>query len=256
MKKGKLKKLPVKPVISGILLVTAVFLTLRLAVSGLCGLDYFRIKDVSVNKPMGKTDFSHLLGRSIFHVDLKKESRYISDQYPVYKNIRIFRIFPDRIYIVFADRQALAAVKSYRAFHVDSDGVFFEADNGEAEGLPLITGLERKIPAPKSGRRYNIGELTAALNIIEEIGREGLPERYRLERISVSDPESLSCFMRAGDSSHLEVKIGRNGLSGKISVLSRLLNQLKDDTAKIKYVDLRFKEPVIKFSEDKTQGKK
>jgi hypothetical protein len=45
----------------------------------------------------------------------------------------------------------------------------------------------------------------------------------------------------------LEVKIGQGDISDKMRVLGELFIQLKKDLSNIKYIDLRFKEPVIKF---------
>jgi len=261
MKKHKIN-LPIKLAILGIAIFIALFFIIGYAGVTLKNLNYFKIKDIAVNKPEVAFDFSYLLGRNIFNVDLKKESRYISELYPVYKNIRLFRILPNRLFIGFTDRHPLAYVKLYRYFCVDSDLALFELPQGQqAQDLPVIIGLERKIPGPKPGKQYNIKELITTLNIIKEIETNGLFKKYKIERIDVVNPANISCFIQlsgypkekvAADFQVLEVKMGQDDISDKIRVLAGLFTQLQDDISNIKYIDLRFKEPVVKFNEDKS----
>ena len=256
MKKHKIS-LPIKLVISGITIIVALLFIIGYLAVALQNLDYFKIKDIAVNRPEGAFDFSELLGRNIFRIDLKKESRYITELYPVYKNIRLFRILPNRLFIGFTDRNPLAYVKLYRYFCVDSDLALFELPQGqEAWDLPVIIGLERKIPGPRPGKRYNIKELITALNIIKEIETNSLFKKYKIERIDITNPANISCFISrldysnvqaAADFQVLEVKVGQDDISDKFRVLAGLFTQLKDDISNIKYIDLRFKEPVVKF---------
>jgi len=260
MKKRKIS-LPIKLVISGITIILALLFIIGYLAVALKNLDYFKIKDIAVNRPEGAFDFSYLLGRNIFRIDLKKESRYITELYPVYKNIRLFRILPNRLFIGFTDRNPLAYVKLYRYFCVDSDLALFELPQGQqAWDLPVIIGLERKIPGPRPGKRYNIKELITSLNIIKEIETNSLFKKYKIERIDITNPANISCFIRlpgysqgqvATNSAALEVKMGQDDSGDKIRVLAGLFTQLQDDISKIKYVDLRFKEPVIKFKDAK-----
>ena len=256
MKKHKIN-LPIKLAILGIAIFIALFFIIGYLGVILKNLNYFKIKDIAVNKPEATFDFSYLLGHNIFNIDLKKESRYISELSPVYKNIRLFRILPNRLFIGFTDRNPLAYVKLYRYFCVDSDLALFELPQGrQAQDLPVIIGLERKIPGPKPGKQYNIKELITALNIIEEIETNGLFKKYKIERIDVANPANISCFISrldysnvqaAADFQVLEVKMEQDDISDKIRVLAGLFTQLKDDISNIKYIDLRFKDPVVKF---------
>ncbi|MDP3731734.1 MAG: hypothetical protein Q8R31_01710 [Candidatus Omnitrophota bacterium] len=258
MRKQKIN-LPVKSIIFGIIVFIALFFIMRYLAVALKNLDYFKTKDIAVNKPEEAFDFSYLLGRNIFNIDLKKESRYIAELYPVYKNIRLCRILPNRLFIGFTDRNPLAYVKLYRYFYVDSDRALFDSPQGRpAQDLPVIIGLERKIIGPKTGKQYNIKELITALNIIKETEANGLLRKYTIDRIDVANPANISCFIRLSgysqgqvvtDFAALEVKMGQDDISDNIRILAELFSQLNDDISKIKYIDLRFKEPVIKFKD-------
>jgi len=258
MKKHNLNPL-IKLAILGIVIFIVLFSIIGYLGLSLRNLNYFKIKDIAVNKPELAFDFSYLLERNIFNIDLKKESRYISELYPVYKNIRLFRILPNRLFIIFTERTPLAYVKLYRYFCVDSDAVLFELAQGQSVlDLPVITGLERKILGPKPGKQYNIKELIIALNIIREIGTNSSFKKYKIERIDVVNPANTSCFIQLArytkgqvlaDFPVLEVKLGEDDIRDKIGVLAGLFTQSQDDISNIKYIDLRFKEPVIKFKD-------
>ncbi|MFH1269769.1 MAG: hypothetical protein ABIH75_01745 [Candidatus Omnitrophota bacterium] len=144
---------------------------------------------------------------------------------------------------------------------MDSERVLLYPDKGgEDLDLPVIRGLERKIGAPKPGRQYNIEELITALAIITQIGTNSYLKEYDIERIDVADPVNISCFIRvagpaagrtAAVAPALEVKMGRGGINDKIHILAGLFAQLNEDMGNIKYIDLRFKEPVVKLNDAK-----
>jgi len=263
MKKYKIN-LPIKPVASYTAIIIVLFFFIVHLSSALKKSDYFKIKDIIVNKPQGLFDFSYLSGRNIFDIDLKKESRYISEQYPVYKKVGLFRILPDRLFIGFVDRRPIAYVKLYRDFCVDPDRVLFDPPQGnEAGDFPVIVGLDRKIPGPRPGRQYNIKELITALNIIKETQANNLLRKYKIERVDARSPVNISCFIRIADNSEgqalrnlraVEVKIGQEDIAQKIRVLAGLLTQLGDDISNINYIDLRFSEPVVKLNKDKSEA--
>ncbi|MFH1888593.1 MAG: hypothetical protein ABH806_00715 [Candidatus Omnitrophota bacterium] len=260
MKRGKIST-PVKSAVSAAVIFIAAFLIIGYIVVSLKNLDFFKIKDIVLNKPEETFDSSYLLGRNIFDIDLKKESRQITELYPVYKNIRLFRVMPDRLFITFTERRPIAYVNLYRYFYVDSERVLFEPDkSGENLDLPVIRGLERKIPGPRAGRQYNIAELATALSIIEQIGLDSYLKECKIERIDITEPVNILCFIRVPDHDAvppaswpavIEVKMAQGGISDQVHILSGLLAELKEDVNNIKYIDLRFKEPVIRFNKGK-----
>jgi hypothetical protein len=48
-----------------------------------------------------------------------------------------------------------------------------------------------------------------------------------------------------------EIRIGNDNIKQKVSALNALFTQLMNDPGNIRYIDLRFKEPVIKFRDVK-----
>lgn len=209
-------------------------------------LDYFKIKDIVI-KETASVDLSYLKGRNILSVNLKEESRYASQLYPDYKKVRLMRILPNRLFVDFIRRRPLAYIKLYRYFCVDEDAVLFDIPDSGKEDLPVISGLDTKIFGPKVGQKYNIKELETSLEIIKEVQKNKLLKDYKIKKIDVASLSNTSFFTASG----LEVKLGQDNIKDKINILSGLLLQVKNDLGNIKYIDLRFKEPVIKLNDVK-----
>ncbi len=259
MKRFKLNSV-IRPAIVILIIFVALFLLARFIGQIFMNSVYFKIKEIKVSQS-NVMDLSYLEGQNIFSSDLKKESRYISESHPHYRQIRIVRILPDCLYVHFISRKPLASVKLYRYFYVDDDLVLFDTPPQlEANDLPVILGLETKIFGPRPGTRYNIKELRLALDIINQIKRNRILKYYRIRRIDMANPASASIFMimppKAQESSGtkfiageslLEVKLGEDDIRDRIEILAGLFTQVKNEIYNIKYIDVRFKEPVIKL---------
>lgn len=254
---------PVKLVILIIVVFLGALFSVGFSLKSLRTSDYFKIKDIVFNEE--KTNLSYLKGENIFSVDLEKESQYITQHYPNFSKVRLVRILPDRIFIDFIKRKPAAIIKLYRNFSVDREAVIFDAPEGqEDQGLPVILGLETKIFGPKIGSRYNIKELSVALNIIKEIRFNRVLRNYKIKKINVANLSNTSFSLLVplplGGSprgappteiKELEIRLDTDNIKDRVSILAGLLNQIKNDLGNIKYIDLRFKEPVIKFDNAK-----
>lgn len=240
------RRLPIKAAVVIGIIILAIFFLLTFSIRRAKNLDFFTVKDIFSNEN-NLSNLLHFKGKNIFNLDLKKESKYLSGAYPDYRNVRIIRILPNRLYIDFIRRSPLAYVKLYRFFCVDSDMVLFNpAQEGFAD-LPVILGLETKIFGPKPGAKYNIRELSLALNIIKEARGSKALKDYKIKRISVANAGNVSFFIALPGNQGLEVKIGEDNIRPKLNLLASLFLEMKNDLYNIKYIDLRFKEPVVAY---------
>lgn len=218
--------------------------------------DYFRIKYI-ITKNNYPVDLSYLKGKNILALDLEAESRYIAGFYPDYKRIKLARVLPDRIYVICLARRAAALVKLYKYFAVDDEGLLFDAGVLPAEtNLPVVTGLETKIFGPKPGKRYNVRELYLALQVIKEARKTKFLRNYRMIRVNAPSPAGLSAFIAVpaqGGSGWgvFEVKLGGARIRDKIALLDNIVSQEREGLSGVKYIDLRFSSPVIKFNDPK-----
>lgn len=232
---------------------------------------FFKIKNIAVRLydpaakfnyllSADKIDLSYLKGRDIITIDLRKEQGRISRVYPGYRRIKLVRILPDKIFADFLVRNPIAYVKLYRQFCIDDDLVLFDLPDQKALlSLPVITGLETKIFGPKPGTKYNFKELSVAVEIIADSNKDKYLRNLRIIKINMEDPANASFILEAPDNfkpprqkpcaDFFEVKIGQDSINDKINLLASLLAQSKNDLFDIKYIDLRFKEPVIKLKD-------
>lgn len=246
---------------------------------------YFRIKDIIIRENNifadcantdGNTKLScdspvfYLKGKNIFKVDLKKQEASLLRLYPYYKSIRLVRILPNRLFADFITRTPIAYTNLYsRYFYIDEEGAIFRADKEPHElELPLISGLNVKNFTLKQDRTAKTKELLAAVGIINKMKENPSLRDLPIKRIDVRDIVNISFFisipplpMAAAEQNtkipdSLEIKIGSGYIAEKINILSGLLNlSLKNDYNDIEYIDLRFKEPVIKFREKEEKSK-
>jgi len=208
------------------------------------GLDYFKVKEVVIVGRAQDINLAYLKGSNIWKVDLDRESRLLSLQYPAYRKVNLYRVLPDRLYVTFQKRKPVALVKLARYFYVDDQQVLFDVALQPGQGdLPVITGLNAKLLAPDSGKRYNVPELNFALTLIREFRRIKALNTLKIRRINIENAGCASRFL----SETLEVKIGSDDIADKLNILSSLILQSGRDVLNIKYIDLRFDEPVVKL---------
>jgi len=235
--------------------------------------EYLRIKEVMTNNREA-VDLGYLKGRNTFAIDLNKESRYILENYPGYSRVRVIRVFPNRLFVDFKPRVPLAYVRLYKYFYVDQDAVLVDAGySGQNMDLPLIVGLETRIFGPRSGKKYDIKELRLALDIIKGFAKYKPLAEYKIRKVDVSSPDNASLFivpaqaLPAGRQAQvpesnikpvslpaaIEIKLGQTDVAEKMDILSSVFAQAKNDLSRIVYIDLRFKEPVLKLKDAKKQ---
>lgn len=224
---------------------------------------HFNIQEVIVRQE--GVDLSYLKGRNIFAVDLVRNAQTLAARYPDCKRVKIIRVMPSRLYVDFILRRPVALVKLYRIFAVDDEAtLFFPGAETREQDLPLITGLETKLFGPKSGKRYAAAELESALEIIKFARASRVFRGVRIAKIDVSNIANTSFTIpvpvvmpglindpRRAVYDAVEVRIGYGNIRQKLMILEGVLAQNKNDLSNIKYVDLRFKEPVIKFKDAK-----
>lgn len=249
MKKQRFK-LPVKIILILAIILLAISLLLGYIWKALTTSDFFAVSRIIVRN--SDVTFDYLKGRNIFSLDLKEQSLKARLGCPDCRTVRFARIFPDCVVVDFIKRKPLALVKFYRDFAIDEQGVlFYLTGSPEEAGLPVIYGLETKIFKPTPGTRYYRPEISLALSIISEFKANKNLRGFTLKRIDVSNPESAGFFMLLPQQERLgfEARTGGDNIRAKMMILGGLVKQASKEWANIKYIDLRFKEPVIKFND-------
>jgi cell division septal protein FtsQ len=227
----------------------------------------FRVADVTVrhgvNVAQEEKNFVYLKGRNIFDLDLDKEARYVAYYYPSYQKIRITRFFPANLVVDFLKREPLAVIRSSRVFYIDENLILFELPEGAAEvELPVITGVDKHVSGAKYGSKCGSAAVGSALSIIRQMRENKVLKGYKIKKLDMSGADNAATIFLVngplGDYTKtgfvapvqlLEVKLGWEETRNKLALLATLLAQVKNNIYNIEYIDLRFKEPVIKFKE-------
>ncbi len=250
-------KFPIKIITLSLFSLLAIFSILFFSARYLKTSDYFKVKNcecfIHLDKTIREDRCNYLtefLGRNIFdfnELNLKKAAQRLSRLHPEYKQIIIRRSLPDRIIIDFKPRQAVARIKVSEYFYVDEEGVLFHPIGKEDDNLqlPLIIGLEARISRPRSGVKYNENSLLKTLEFIDNLNKDSkLSGQLKIKKINLANVNDVFLFAVTG----CKINLGGIGsLNKNLSILQRLIGEINSDLTKIEYIDLRFREPVVKY---------
>jgi len=191
-------------------------------------------------KFMKRSDFYALKGKNIFEVDLRGLQRKLQFRYPQLSLLTISKRFPNQIVISARKRTPFAqALIRNRAVTVDDNGVVLSTGDGPDKKLPLIVGAKSQILVlgqPLSGRKISI-----ALDILNSFHEDKNLLHYTISKINVTNLSKIVFSL----SNELHIMVDADKIKQKISILGDMLKQGQLVLKNIKYIDLRFKGPII-----------
>lgn len=246
-KNSKKNRIPVEAIkffVISVFAVFIVFVLLNRSVQAFKQSPFFRIKEVVRSPSLQFINSRHLArleGQNIFLVDLKGVQDRLQAEYPQADRLRIYRQFPDKIFIMAKKREPFAWMNAGQAdVLLDKEGVVLMRDN-ESAGLqlPLIQGVQSQGAVP--GQPVQGKEVGMALDILKAMGEHEVLADYPVSSIDVSNLSRID-FRLAND---LNIIIDRDRTRQKLNKLGVLLVQGQLDVKSIQYIDLRFKEPVL-----------
>ncbi len=209
---------------------------------------YFRVKTVETDPALAVIDgryWEGLKGESIFTVDLQRLHRTLIRQYPQITQLRITKHLPNKI-VVSAQRRlpyAQAHVKN-RTLVLDEKGIVLSlagpARSHASGELPAIWGVSPDRPV-EMGRPLEGEEVRVALEIMKEFRKHPVFSPYNITKIHVANLLNVYFYL----SDDLKIILDRDHIAQKMKLLSIILSQGNLDFKSIKYIDLRFKEPII-----------
>ncbi|MBF0504713.1 MAG: FtsQ-type POTRA domain-containing protein [Candidatus Omnitrophica bacterium] len=215
-----------------------------LALDFLTNSPLFEVKDVMIDRSIQFIDLrvlKQLKGSNIFKVDIKKIDRQISQEYPYISQLRVVRQLPDRIMILAKKREPLLQIYfKGRFLLVDREGVALYYSAGSAV-LPQVQGIPLERTRVVLGTHIRSKELKAAVDILNMFGLSVNLKRWKIMSMEVGNLSKID--LAFGDNKH--VILDQDDTKDKIDLLQMLIAGNKIDLNKVKYIDLRFKEPVI-----------
>ena len=210
------------------------------------GLDvrFYDDKNVLRREPSSGIEDKHVLGANIFLVDLNDLKKRIEANHPELRDIVVRRALPDRLIVQARQRLAVAQVYGDRLYCIDKDGVFLPYANNPVEGnIPLISGIRVAGPARSSAAQKE--KIKKALFLIDALSANKKLLRYQIKTIDMADSRNISFFLSAKDAEKVEIKIGDSEFNKRLDVLATVLEQLGQDIERVKYIDLRFEDPIV-----------
>lgn len=178
-------------------------------------------------------------GMNIFKVDLQKIKRMIASDMPEVKKVEVHRKMPDTLAVDIFSRNPAAVIDSSGGIVVDRDGVVL-AVGTEREDLIRIRGLNFILNVPGRGEKIRSRALTKAMILISGIDRRLRGYRDRIAFIDISDENNIIIGVDG-----VPVKMGEGDYVTKLDTLRSMMRDPQLDFNEIRYIDLRFTDPVI-----------
>ncbi len=182
-----------------------------------------------------------LIGQSIFDVDLYSVQRRLQVEYPQIDHLRIYRQFPNRIYVDAVRRDPFAVVAIHRQeVVIDKDGIVLALSTVAKHKLPVITGLSFEQNAVV-GKPLRHTDLVLAASIIKSVKENIHLESMPVVSLDLTNLSHIQCVLANG----MKIILAEDKIQQKIAMLGIVVSQGKIKPEEFNYIDLRFKEPII-----------
>ncbi|MFH1655105.1 MAG: cell division protein FtsQ/DivIB [Candidatus Omnitrophota bacterium] len=208
---------------------------------------YFDIKQIICSDIERQSELKRVLDlkeKNIFSLDLKAVSEKLQSEYPQAAQIVISRIFPDKLLIEFRERAPFAKFQlSNQDFVIDNEAVVLDCPRDyDRDRLTTLKGLNITFKDLKPGQKLRLKNVSLALDLLGLINRIPLLRQYKVQELDISNLNKISFII------HDEIVIltRKVDFNKKLNILVSLLRQLEPELEEISYIDLRFKDPVIK----------
>jgi len=208
----------------------------------------FRVKHILVNKPSaavfrnGEASLDkRYVGRNIFTIIPSQVEILLRGEYPHLKMIRVRRVFPDTIEVDLVSRESFACLDAAGGVVVDRGGMILSV--GETpKNLVSVKGVNFFLSRPQPGIVLKARGVEDALGVIEIILKKQKIRRGDLEKVDVSDRNNVWVTVKG-----VPVNLGNDDFAKKTDILGDILADPDIDLGGIRYIDLRFKDPVYSY---------
>lgn len=204
--------------------------------------DYFKIKEVEVN--IGKRIPEGFKEKSIFSSELKDLLIEFKKGHPEYKDVVLEKIYPHRIRLKIIPRLPLFQIKLNGDFYLvdESSMIISEPSRKPYASHILVSGLFKELLLPRKGKRVSIRYFENIKELIKDIKSLGLDRFGKISSIYAYDLNGIKFFLGG-----LEILVGSDDYFNKLKKLRDLIFPRFKDLDKIKYIDLRFKDPTVGY---------
>lgn len=237
---------------SGILILVGLIVALSIWFKHYClNDDAFDVQKIQITKThaFSRDTILSLSGiepeRNIFMIDLRKVSRVLEKQ-PRIKRAEVRRVLPHTIAIDIVERKEIAQVKlPFRKTYylIDFEGCVLPPLLKDAQsGLPIIEARFSSKTALQPGDFFWNEGIQNSFSLQKQINEHPILSSEPFVKILVDPALNMSFFLY----DEIEIKVGKDP-TGSLSKLDKVQDVFNPETrSQIKYIDLRFKDVVIK----------
>lgn len=227
-----------------------VFITIFFVSAGIMSFarqaDLFSVKDVFVPENLQSfslPDASKLKGQNIFQIDLAALEKKIRQKYPQLANLRVIKRFPDRIEFSAFKRDPFALVAPDGRFSlIDKEGFSIGAPSKDSGPFPVIKGLAKQKLIP--GDELMDERVRTGIEIIKVFHDDKTLSRILLRSVDVGDMARIVCVL-GEEGGGFEAFLDKDNFARKAGALATLVARNDVDLSTVKYIDLRFGEPLV-----------
>lgn len=189
---------------------------------------FFRTREIEV-EGCRKVSKEELLGLlrvegmpNLFTLRLKEISRRL-ESHPWVEQVRVKKVFPNKIWIQVKEREPIAIVQLEEPYYIDAQGVIFSpVGDQDKYDFPFLTGLTHQaLKQDPSATQLLIKKALEFLSLVEREKRSPLKE---ISEIHLEKTFGLRCFSQ---SDHLWVRVGWGEFGEKLRRLSLVWADLK-----------------------------
>ena len=201
----------------------------------------FRVTQIQLPPQSSLRVPASLIGQNLWDVDIEALAADLAKQQPSLKTVRVVRQLPNALRIETVPRMPVAQVRLDRWYPVDRDGfVLSEPSDETTAHLIHLEGLAGA--AIKVGRDNANERLGLALRVLEKLRHAPAPLARRLTSINVTNPQEIRLVLDG----ETEVHCGsEEELDAHVHRLVSTLKVIGKQQLSVRYIDVRFREPVI-----------
>lgn len=250
MARKKKKTFQIPPIIIKVVVIGLLSLALGI---GLCrgvwytlmNAPYFKVKYIVIEPSLQFINTRYIQkvkGVSIFAVDLQDIEQKLSRRYPQVSDLEIVRKFPHTVFIGAKQRKPIAQITIHdRLLTLDYFGVVLSTKSKLDGKVPVIKGVDEKRKRFTLGRPLGGNDIKVALQLVKAFEENRILDSYDIMEIDVSNLSKIEMML----SNDLKVLMDKNDIKKKINILGFVLTKKELNLNEIRYLDLRFKDPII-----------
>jgi cell division septal protein FtsQ len=181
-------------------------------------------------------------GENLININLKRVTRLVaSDRW--YKDITVYRKYPDEIFILLKRRKIGAILNDGKLYYLSRAGFVIGKINAEAGyNYPVITGINGNITSKNVS--YYLSGINKALIFLKIIKHSYL--KGMLAEIHIQKDKGIVVYTNSGE----EIKFGNGNIKNKLKTLKMLQYEINRINLKYDgYINLEYRnEAVVKVN--------